>query len=256
MRIPLKKAIQRWFWPLMPGWPDEGRRIVQGPHVKALLERASSESRSFRAVFNAGAGEGGYSRLLLALPGVESVVESDFDWRSKGIRRIDPRQVFFCASLVSIPLVSHQFDLVFCTEVLEHIREHEDALDEIARVMNAGGWLLITVPTPPAVPDSAHVREGYRREELASMLTERGFKVVASRSCMYWSFRYLLKIWPRCRPWCPRILILSLAYLDRLLLIGPPMDLMILAQMTDHGNTPIRSAAEPKMEQEGAEHRS
>jgi hypothetical protein len=49
---------------------------------------------------------------------------------------------------------------------------------------------------------------------------------------------------------------LTLAYLDRLLLIGPPMDLMILAQLTDYGNTPIRSAAKLRMELEGAEHRS
>lgn len=101
----------------MPGWPDEGRRIVQGPHVQALLKRATDETHSFRSVFNAGAGEGGYSPLLLALPGVKSVVESDFDWQRNIIQRIDPRQAFFCASLTSIPLQSQQFDLILCTEV-------------------------------------------------------------------------------------------------------------------------------------------
>jgi SAM-dependent methyltransferase len=226
-----KKNIQRWCWPIMPGWPDEGRKIVQGGHLRALLQRATSESPSFPVVFNAGAGEGAYSPLLLSLPGVRSVVESDFGWRSNGAYRIDPRQVFFCASLTSIPLPGQKFDLVLCTEVLEHIPEHEEALDEIARVLNPGGWLLITVPTPPAVPDTAHAREGYRLEELSAMLQERGFEVVESRFCMYYFFRLLLKNWSR-PPWCPRIVIRTLAYLDRLLPIGPPMDLMLLARLT------------------------
>ena len=70
-------------------------------------------------------------------------------------------------------MASQTVDLVLCTEVLEHIEEHEPALDEIARVMAPGGRLVITVPTPPAIPDPAHVREGYRPDELAAMLTKR-----------------------------------------------------------------------------------
>jgi SAM-dependent methyltransferase len=213
----------------MPGWPDEGRRIVQGPHVEALLQRAAKESGSFRAVFNAGAGEGGYTRLLLALPGVESLVESDFDWRTHGVQRIDSRQEFFCASLVSLPLPDEKFDLVLCTEVLEHISEHEEALDELTRIMNSGGWLLITVPTPPAIPDPNHVREGYRPAELTGMLRKRGFEVVETRFCMHFFFRLVLSTWPRLA-WRPRILIRSLSFLDVWMKFGPPMDLLVLAR--------------------------
>jgi SAM-dependent methyltransferase len=103
-------------------------------------------------------------------------------------------------------------------------------LNEIARVLNPGGWLLITVPTPPAVPDTAHVREGYRPEELSTMLAERGFEIVETRFCMYYFFRFILKNWSS-PPWCPRIFIRTLAYLDRMLPIGPPMDLMLLGRM-------------------------
>jgi SAM-dependent methyltransferase len=227
----LQKTAQKFLWPLMPGWPDEGRRIVQGPHLRAFLERAATESQRFRCVFNAGAGEGGYSPLLLGLPGVESVVESDFGWASQPPRRIDARQVFFCASLSSIPLPDRSFDLILCTEVLEHILEHEQALDEVTRVMTPGGWLLITVPTPPAPADPAHVREGYRPEELAAMLVQRGFEVIETRFCMHFFFRFLLGNWWRL-PWCPRVLIRGLATLDKLFPIRLPMDLMMLARLT------------------------
>ena len=226
-----KKVILRWLWPLMPGWPDEGLRIVQGPHLQALFDRAAKESLRFHRVFNAGSGEGGYSPLLLKLPGVESVVECDLGYRFHEPRPIDARQSFFCASLTAIPLVNESFDLILCTEVLEHIHEHEQALDEIARVTKAGGWLLITVPTPPAVADPAHVREGYRPEELITMLVQRGFEVTETRVCMYFFFRFLLANWSRL-PWCPRILIRGLAVLDKLIPMGPPMDLMILAKLS------------------------
>ena len=233
--VPLKRFIQRWLWPLMPGWPDEGRRIVQGPHLRALLARVSSgNGRRLRCVFNAGAGEGGYSPLLLGLPGVESVVESDFGWNIHNPRRIDPKQVFLCSTLASIPLKDRAFDLVLCTEVLEHIEEHERALDEMARVISSGGWLLITVPTPPAVHDPAHVREGYRPNELTAMLTRRGFQIVDSRFCMYFWFRFVLVLTKRLPARCtPRILIRGLAGLDKLLPLGKPMDLMILARRTN-----------------------
>jgi SAM-dependent methyltransferase len=237
----LKRFIRKWLWPLMPGWVDEGRRIVQGAPLEALLNRAA-ESHRFPCVFNAGSGEGGYSPLLLKLPGVESVVESDFGFRDHQPNRIDSKQVFFCASLASIPLPDRKFNLVLCTEVLEHIQEHELALDEITRVLAPGGWLVITVPTPPAPPDPAHVRDGYRPEELSDMLTRRGFDIIEIRFCMYYFFRFLFKNWSR-MPWRPRILIRGLAVLDQLFPLGPPMDLMILAQLSNLRSAPIHSLA-------------
>jgi SAM-dependent methyltransferase len=207
--------------------------MVQGPHLQALLDRAA-QSRQFPYVFNAGSGEGGYSPLLLSLPGVESVVETDFGFRDHSPRRIDAKQVFFCASLASIPLPDRRFDLILCSEVLEHIQEHEQALDEITRVLTPGGWLLITVPTPPAPPDPAHVREGYRPEELSGMLMQRGFQIVEVRFCMYYLFRFLFGNWSRL-PWKPRILIRGFSALDKLIPLGAPMDLMILARLVNTG---------------------
>jgi SAM-dependent methyltransferase len=114
--------------------------------------------------------------------------------------------------------------------VLEHIQEHEQALDEITRIMAPAGWLLISVPTPPAPPDPMHVREGYRPEELSAMLTQRGFEIIETRFCMYFFFRFLFEYWSRMF-WKPRILIGGLAVLDKLLPLGPPMDVMILARL-------------------------
>ena len=235
-----KNIARRVLWPVMRGWPDEGRRIVQSPHLRALLSLAASKSQRFRKVYNAGAGECGYSRLLLAMPGVERLVESDFGWQSFRPSQASSKQLFFCASLVEIPICDATFDLVLCTEVLEHIAEDEQALDELARVTAPEGWLLITVPTPPAIADPAHVREGYKPQDLNAMLAKRGFHVVEQRFCMHFWFRFVLRNWSRL-PWCPRFLIRILARADRIMPVGPPMDLMMLAQKTRVKTAPVRS---------------
>src|SRR5205807_6213874 len=185
---------------LRQGWPDEGRRMVQGPHLRALLDRATGQAGRFRRVFNAGAGEGGYSPLLIGLPGVETVIESDFDFPRVRPSRLDARQVFFGSSLTSVPLADATVDLVLCTEVLEHVEDDGCALDELARVTRPGAWLVMTVPTPPAVPDANHVREGYRPEDLTRLLADRGFAVAETRFCMHFFFRWILLNWPRL-PW-------------------------------------------------------
>jgi len=216
----------------MPGYPDEGRRLVQSPHLRKMLDRAIKESGSFPRVFNAGAGEGGYTPMILGLPGIEMAFESDFGYQSCPPVRISPKQRFFCASLASIPMADSIADLILCTEVLEHIEDHESAIDELARVLAPGGWLLITVPTPPAPPDPNHVREGYRPEELSAMLRARGFEVQETRYCMHYFFRFELAHWWRVPLWCPRFAIRTLAILDRWIPLGPPMDLMILARLS------------------------
>jgi SAM-dependent methyltransferase len=235
--VTVTSVIRFVLRPFMSGWPDAGRRIVQRPQLRKFLDHAVKKSRRFPHAFNAGAGEGGYSPLLLGLPDVQIVAESDIGWRVTRPRRIDRRQLFFCSSLTSIPLPDERFDFILCTEVLEHIAEHEHALDEIARVTAPGGWLLVTVPTPPAIRDRMHAREGYRPEEFAAMLTRRGFEVIDTGFCMYFFFRLVLEKWPTVR-WRPHILICGLALLDNLLPIGPPMDLMILARMRT--NTRLR----------------
>ena len=45
-----------------------------------------------------------------------------------------------------LPFKTGSFDLVICSEVMEHIREEKTALQELVRVLKSGGTLAITVP--------------------------------------------------------------------------------------------------------------
>jgi SAM-dependent methyltransferase len=45
-----------------------------------------------------------------------------------------------------LPFRSATFDVVFCTEVLEHLKDPVRGLREIHRVLQASGWAVVTVP--------------------------------------------------------------------------------------------------------------
>ena len=224
----------------MPGWPDEGRRLVQDPTFKRMLAQIPIAS-SVSTVLNAGAGEGSFSRLLLAIPRVSCLVELEPEYKLRTPAAIDSRQRFVAASLTNIPLVDASCDLILCSEVLEHIEEDGAALDELSRVLAPGGWLLISVPIPPAVFDPAHVREGYTAEELSTMLDRRGLEVIETGLCMYAAFKLIMRLWRRFGR-LPKAPIWTLAVADRVFPMGSPMDLVILARSSKgnfRGRSPV-----------------
>ena len=53
---------------------------------------------------------------------------------------------FFIGSAYSLPFESDSFDLIVCSEVLEHLHEYNDAVKEIHRVLKPGGKFYASVP--------------------------------------------------------------------------------------------------------------
>lgn len=50
------------------------------------------------------------------------------------------------ASILNLPFESNQFDIVFSTEVIEHIPDPLSAITELWRVIKPGGWLTLSTP--------------------------------------------------------------------------------------------------------------
>ncbi len=224
----LGTILKKVLFPVLPGWVDEGRKIVQGPHLRKLLEHATATPARVENILNAGAGEGLYSFLLLAVPGVKQVLELDADYLRYARNAHSPKQRFLAASLTNVPLRDKTVDLILCSEVLEHIHADDTAISELARVLSPGGWLLISVPTPPALFDPAHVREGYSLDDLSKSLVRNGLEIIAVRFCMYAMFQLFLKRYRQ--GWVPRIMIYILSWSDGAFPLGRPMDLIILAR--------------------------
>ncbi len=54
--------------------------------------------------------------------------------------------LFSCYDGYSLPFPDSVFDLVVCTEVLEHVADPRQAMNEICRVLAPGGYLVTSVP--------------------------------------------------------------------------------------------------------------
>jgi ubiquinone/menaquinone biosynthesis C-methylase UbiE len=90
------------------------------------------------------------------------------------------------ADIRGLPYRSQVFDLVICSEVMEHILDEKPAVMELARVLKPGKYLALSVPRylPERIcwllsheyhqVNQGHVRI-YRREEIVSLLERAGF---------------------------------------------------------------------------------
>jgi SAM-dependent methyltransferase len=116
--------------------------------------------------------------------------------------RLSAAGVDFDAQLVDhfpLPFQDDTFDLVLSYETVEHIWERATFIDELARVLKPGQWMILTCPNPlwePAHWISAilnvHHSEGPhrfpRRGELLALFRSSGLKVVRENSTIILPF--------------------------------------------------------------------
>jgi 2-polyprenyl-3-methyl-5-hydroxy-6-metoxy-1,4-benzoquinol methylase len=98
-------------------------------------------------VLDAGCGEGHLiERLHKALPDSAFVGVDVTDVALRKAQQRCPFASFHKGDVLRLPFKDAIFDVVTCTEVIEHIPEYADALKELARVLKPGGLLVITFP--------------------------------------------------------------------------------------------------------------
>lgn len=145
------------------------------------------------AVLDLGCGDGRLSELIdagdLTLADVSPVALA----RARG--RLPDATAVELEPDTPLPLPDGAFDLVLCTETIEHVRDTQLLLSEIRRVLRPGGRLALTTPAHGRVtalrmllggleheldPRSPHLRLLTRRS-LAALLDDLGFDVASLR---------------------------------------------------------------------------
>ncbi len=110
------------------------------------------------------------------------------------------------ADALALPFKDRCFDVVVCSEVLEHINDHHAVVGELARVIKPKGTLAVSAPRywPERIcwmlSDAYHQTEGghvriYRPRQLAALVQSAGFKLRA------WGFAHGLHTpywWLKC----------------------------------------------------------
>ena len=91
-------------------------------------------------------------------------------WDTKGIDLI--------CDITSIPQPSASFDVILCSEVLEHVPDPTKALDEFTRLLKPGGRMILTVPFASIVHLSPYYYStGFSRYWYEHHLPLRGFTI-------------------------------------------------------------------------------
>ena len=83
----------------------------------------------------------------------------------------------YVGDLLSIPVSDASFDVILCTEVLEHVPEPIGAVQEFARILRPGGRLFLTAPLGSGLhQEPYHFYGGYTPHWYRRFLLETGFE--------------------------------------------------------------------------------
>ena len=99
--------------------------------------------------------------------------------------------------VTNLPIESDFADVVFCSEVLEHVENYETALKEIHRILKTGGKLILTVPVHAKYWGSddrfvGHVTR-FELDSFTKLLDDTGFEIVEEKPIGSWLERKITR---------------------------------------------------------------
>lgn len=120
-------------------------------------------------VLDVGCGSGHLLADLASLYPEASSMGVDFSPESIRLaRQLHPHKAFDVMSIFELKNLGRQFDLVLCTEVIEHLEDADVAVDNLCSVCRPGGTVAITVPHGRRDTFAGHFNfwtpESFRRE--------------------------------------------------------------------------------------------
>lgn len=178
--------------------PDWVKRLIDPvtPAIDNFVISTVSETGRNKLVLDAGAGECRFKDLLEDVQYVAvDTAWGDSNWNYS---RIDA-----AGNVDRLPFVSNIFDVVICTQVLEHVREPQLVINEIFRTLKTGGIICLTAPQGWGVHQAPHDYFRFTCYGLSYMLEKAGFREnEVTPSCGY--FGYLanrLTVFPKTVFW-------------------------------------------------------
>jgi SAM-dependent methyltransferase len=139
-------------------------------------------------VLNAGAGQGTFSKRLEER-GFDVTSVDDSEAAVEVLRRRLAGEVRR-ADVASLPFADESFDAAVLGEVLEHVPDDAAALREVARVLQPGGVVAISVPAGERLGPSDRWAGHFRRYKRAQLLELCAGASLRVRRCVAWGFPF------------------------------------------------------------------
>src|SRR5579864_7665452 len=136
---------------LAKDWEQRYQKRSFKARQAAVVEGLQAQDLAGSSWLDAGCGTGTLSRLLAErgckVLGVEAALEM-VEAAGQLARCEESLQLKFerVETIARLPMVSHSFDGVLCSSVLEYVPDVDACLREFARVLRPGGLLLVSVP--------------------------------------------------------------------------------------------------------------
>lgn len=142
---------------------------------KWITKQAALVPRGKR-VLDVGAGSAPYSTLFAGC-----------DYKTQDFAQLQPEQlryggyasIDFVSDADAIPVPDASFEVILCTEVLEHVSEPINVIREFGRILAPGGRLILTAPLGSGIhQEPYHFYGGYTPYWYHRFLTEAGFEAI------------------------------------------------------------------------------
>jgi ubiquinone/menaquinone biosynthesis C-methylase UbiE len=152
-----------WYW--------AKRRLI-----RQLVFRYSNHT-SLPTLLDVGCGTG---RLMADLSDCAKCIGVDAS--SRAVQLTEAKNLIANLGIATkLPFPNQSFDFVVMSDVLEHIDDDALALNEVFRVLNSRGIVIITVPAHPFLYGThdralSHVRR-YDKRELKKVINQAGFEI-------------------------------------------------------------------------------
>ncbi len=114
------------------------RKKIIAERIRTLLHPTSPIQS-----LNVGAATGATSDMLAAFGPVMSI---EYDAKCTEFTKTFLSSPILQGSILELPFEANQYDLVAALDVIEHVEDHQLAVQELWRVCKPGGHIVITVP--------------------------------------------------------------------------------------------------------------
>ncbi len=138
-------------------------------YLERFIRKAAQALAPGSLVLDAGAGESPYQNLF-----------SHARYESTDLCKVgetDYSRVTYICDLSSIPAKNQSYDMIICTQVLEHVREPKAVLCEFYRILKPGGELWISAPLFYKEHQVPYDYYRYTQYGFRYLLEEAGFSV-------------------------------------------------------------------------------
>jgi SAM-dependent methyltransferase len=89
----------------------------------------------------------------------------------------DKNRVDVICPVTDLKFQNEQFDTILCTQVLEHVFEHDKMMSEIYRVLKPGGQVILTVPFVWELHEEPYDFFRYTKHALKELFEQAGLEI-------------------------------------------------------------------------------